>query len=128
DLRKGMQLPGIVTHITAFDAFVDISVHQDGLVHISQMADRFVKNPADIVKVQQKVTVTVLEIDMGRNRISLSMKKSVDPMEKSTRKKSETPKQKHRPSRPKPDKYRKPEKKPIIQGSLAEALLKSGLK
>ncbi len=128
DLRKGMQLPGIVTNITAFGAFIDIGVHQDGLVHISQMADRFVKNPADIVKVQQKVTVTVLDIDMGRNRISLSMKKSVDPMEKSTRKKSETPKQKHRPSRPKPDKYRKPEKKPIIQGSLAEALLKSGLK
>ena len=128
DLRKGMQLPGIVTNITAFGAFVDIGVHQDGLVHISQMADRFVKNPADIVKVQQKVTVTVLDIDMDRNRISLSMKKTVDPMEKSTRKKSETQKQKHRPSRPKPDKNRKPEKKPIIQGSLAEALLKSGLK
>jgi uncharacterized protein len=128
DLRSGMQLPGIVTNITAFGAFIDIGVHQDGLVHISQMADRFVKNPADIVKVQQQVSVTVLEVDMGRKRISLSMKKAVDPVEKSTRKKSETQKRAHRPSRPKPDKNRKPEKKPALQSSLAEALLKSGLK
>ena len=125
DLRKGMQLPGIVTNITAFGAFIDIGVHQDGLVHISQMADRFVKNPADIVKVQQKVTVSVLDIDMDRNRISLSMKKAVDPMEKSTPK----PEIKRtRPNGPKPQKARKPEKKPSPQGSLAEALLKSGLK
>jgi uncharacterized protein len=128
DLRKDMQLPGIVTNITAFGAFVDIGVHQDGLVHISQMADRFVKNPADIVKVQQQVNVTVLDVDMDRKRISLSMKKAVDPMEKSTRKKSEIQKRTPRPSRPKPDKNRKPEKKPTLQGSLAEALLKSGLK
>jgi uncharacterized protein len=63
-----------VTNITAFGAFVDIGVHQDGLVHISQLADRFVKNPADVVKVSQKVNVTVLEVDVKRNRISLSMK------------------------------------------------------
>jgi uncharacterized protein len=74
DLKPGMKVPGIVTNITAFGAFVDLGVHQDGLVHISQMADRFVKNPADIVKVQQKVTVTVLEVDIERKRISLSMK------------------------------------------------------
>jgi len=74
DLLPGMKLPGIVTNITAFGAFVDIGVHQDGLVHISQLADRYVKNPADIVKVQQKVEVTVLEVDLTRNRISLSMK------------------------------------------------------
>lgn len=75
DLKPGMKLPGIVTNITAFGAFVDVGVHQDGLVHISQMADRFVKNPGDIVKVQQKVVVTVLEVDLDRNRISFSMKK-----------------------------------------------------
>ncbi|MFW6082318.1 MAG: Tex family protein [Desulfosalsimonas sp.] len=76
DLREGMRLPGIVTNITAFGAFVDVGVHQDGLVHISQMADRFVKNPADLVSVQQKVQVSVLSVDLERNRISLSMKKS----------------------------------------------------
>ncbi|MBT7698459.1 MAG: RNA-binding transcriptional accessory protein [Desulfobacterales bacterium] len=74
DLRQGMKLPGIVTNITKFGVFVDIGVHQDGLVHISQMADRFVKDPADIVKVHQKIQVTVLDIDTERNRISLSMK------------------------------------------------------
>jgi len=73
-----MKLPGIVTNITAFGAFVDIGVHQDGLVHVSQMADRFVKNPTDIVKVQQKITVTVLEVDLARNRISLSMKSQAE--------------------------------------------------
>ncbi|MBS0012488.1 MAG: RNA-binding transcriptional accessory protein [Desulfobacterales bacterium] len=74
DLDKGMCLPGIVTNITAFGAFVDIGVHQDGLVHISQMADRFVKNPADIVRVGQKVRVTVLSVELERKRIALSMK------------------------------------------------------
>lgn len=75
DLKEGMRLAGIVTNITAFGAFVDIGVHQDGLVHISEMADRFVKNPADIVSVRQKINVTVLSVDLARNRISLSMKK-----------------------------------------------------
>ncbi len=74
DLLPGMKLPGIVTNITAFGAFVDIGVHQDGLVHISQLADRFVKNPSEVLKVHQKVTVTVLDVDLPRNRISLSMK------------------------------------------------------
>jgi uncharacterized protein len=74
DVRPGMKLPGIITNITAFGAFVDIGVHQDGLVHISQLANRFVKNPNDVVKVHQKVTVTVLEVDIARKRISLSMK------------------------------------------------------
>ncbi|RJQ17912.1 MAG: RNA-binding transcriptional accessory protein [Nitrospiraceae bacterium] len=74
DVKPGMKLPGIVTNITAFGAFVDIGVHQDGLVHISELADNFVKNPADAVKVHQKVTVTVLEVDLPRKRISLSMK------------------------------------------------------
>ncbi|MBS3755853.1 MAG: RNA-binding transcriptional accessory protein [Desulfobacterales bacterium] len=76
DLKTGMRLPGIVTNITAFGAFVDVGVHQDGLVHISEMADRFVKNPADVVRVQQQVHVTVIGVDLERKRISLSMKKS----------------------------------------------------
>ena len=128
DLRQGMQLPGIVTNITAFGVFVDIGVHQDGLVHISQMADRFVKNPADIVKVQQKVIVSVLDVDMDRNRISLSMKKNPDPVEKDIGKKEEPRKRKSRPNRSGMDKDRKPGGKPVLHNSLTEALLKSGLK
>jgi len=69
-----MKLPGIVTNVAAFGAFVDIGVHQDGLVHISQLSDQFVKKPADVVKVAQKVMVTVTEIDLPRKRIALSMK------------------------------------------------------
>lgn len=74
DLTPGMKLPGIVTNVTAFGAFVDIGVHQDGLVHVSQLADKFVKDPAEVVKVQQKVMVTVVEVDLPRKRIALSMK------------------------------------------------------
>lgn len=74
DLEEGMILPGIVTNITNFGAFVDIGVHQDGLVHISQMANRRIAHPTDVVKLHQHVTVKVIEIDHRRNRISLSMK------------------------------------------------------
>ena len=74
DLHPGMKLPGIVTNITAFGAFVDLGVHQDGLVHISQMADRFVRDPNDIVKLNQKVMVEVKDVDINRKRIQLSMK------------------------------------------------------
>ncbi len=76
DLEVGMTLPGIVTNVAAFGAFVDIGVHQDGLVHISELADKFVKDPADIVKVHQKVKVTVIGIDIDRKRISLTMRKN----------------------------------------------------
>nr|MBN2278296.1 RNA-binding transcriptional accessory protein [candidate division Zixibacteria bacterium] len=74
DLKIGMRLPGIVTNVTRFGAFVDIGVHQDGLVHISELADRFVKDPAEVVKVQQRVKVTVLDVDLERRRVALSMK------------------------------------------------------
>ena len=74
DLTPGMKLPGIVTNVTAFGAFVDVGVHQDGLVHISEMSDTFVKDPATILKVQQQVTVTVLEVDIPRKRLALSLK------------------------------------------------------
>ena len=71
-----MKLPGIVTNVTAFGAFVDVGVHQDGLVHISKLRDEFVKDPRDAVAVNQKVTVIVLEADLERKRISLSMRPS----------------------------------------------------
>ncbi|WP_019996736.1 Tex family protein [Aureimonas ureilytica] len=79
DLRPGMMLEGTVTNVAAFGAFVDIGVHQDGLVHVSQIADRFVKDPAEVVKAGQVVRVRVVEVDEKRKRISLSMKTQVEP-------------------------------------------------
>jgi uncharacterized protein len=79
DLHVGMNLPGIITNITAFGAFVDIGVHQDGLVHLSQMADKFIKDPNEVVKVSQKVMVRVTEVDVNRKRIALSMKSEKKP-------------------------------------------------
>jgi uncharacterized protein len=75
DLEEGMWLPGIVTNITDFGVFVDVGVHQDGLVHISQLADRFVRHPSEVVKLRQPVQVRVVSVDMSRNRIAFSMKK-----------------------------------------------------
>ena len=74
DLQIGMKLPGVITNITAFGAFVDIGVHQDGLVHISQLSRKYIKNPAEVVKVHQKVIVIVIGVDLERKRINLSMK------------------------------------------------------
>jgi uncharacterized protein len=74
DLRPGMKLPGIVTNVTKFGAFVDVGVHQDGLVHLSELSDRFVNDPNDVVKVGQRVSATVMEVDQARKRIALSMK------------------------------------------------------
>ena len=82
DLHVGMILPGIVTNITAFGAFVDIGVHQDGLIHLSQMADKFIKDPNEVVKVSQKVMVRVTEVDVLRKRIALSMKSENKPEQK----------------------------------------------
>jgi len=80
DLREGMTLNGVVTNVAAFGAFVDIGVHQDGLVHISQLADRFVKDPGEVVKVGQQVQVRVVSVDLARQRIGLSMRSG--PLEK----------------------------------------------
>ncbi len=77
-LTVGMKLPGIITNVTAFGAFVDIGVHQDGLVHVSQLADHFIRDAAEVVKVAQKVMVTVTEVDIPRKRIALSMKAKPD--------------------------------------------------
>ncbi len=100
-LRTGMQLPGIVTNVTRFGAFVDIGVHQDGLVHISQLADRFVKDPAHVVKVNQKVTVTVLEVDLDRKRIALSMKRKQTADSARPKRKAKPPKTPPREAPPK---------------------------
>jgi protein Tex len=97
DVHPGMKLPGIVTNVTAFGAFVDIGVHQDGLVHISQLADRFVKDPAEVVKVHQQVTVTVLEVDLAKQRISLSLKTHPDGAPKTEGKGPKPEERKHRP-------------------------------
>ncbi|QYH38130.1 RNA-binding transcriptional accessory protein [Algoriphagus sp. NBT04N3] len=105
DLRVGMKLPGVVTNITAFGAFVDVGVHQDGLVHLSHLADRFVKDPNEIVHVNQKVEVTVVEVDIPRKRIGLSMKS--DPFAERGKKM---------------EKSAKPAKKEEPQGSMAEKL------
>jgi uncharacterized protein len=74
DLKPGMILDGLVTNITNFGAFVDIGVHQDGLIHVSQLADNYVKDPNTIVKLNQKVRVKVLEVDKERKRIQLTLK------------------------------------------------------
>lgn len=88
DLKVGMKLPGIVTNITNFGAFVDIGVHQDGLVHLSQIANKFIKDANEVVKVHQQVMVTVTEVDVNRKRISLSMK-NAEPGER-TKKQGDT--------------------------------------
>ena len=107
DLRPGMKLPGIVTNITAFGAFVDIGVHQDGLVHLSQMSDRYITNPNEVVKVQQKVEVTVVEVDVARKRIALSMKGQGGTKPSSPSQKKETGKPKQQQEESMEDKLKK---------------------
>ncbi len=94
DLTPGMRLPGVVTNVTAFGAFVDVGVHQDGLVHVSQLADRFVRDPSRVVRVHQRVTVTVLAVDLDRRRISLSMKKHPEAPFRKAPPKTEAPRKK----------------------------------
>ncbi len=84
DLQPGMVLEGVVTNVANFGAFVDIGVHQDGLVHVSQVADRFVKDPREVVKAGQIVSVTVLEVDLPRKRIALTMRKAERPAPRPT--------------------------------------------
>jgi len=120
DLETGMQLPGVVTNVTKFGAFVDIGVHQDGLVHISQLADRFINDPNEVVKVQQKVRVTVLEVDMNRKRISLSMRSG---QKHANDKASPRPPAGPRPPKIKTDKPEKRTRQPF-NNPLADALSK----
>jgi uncharacterized protein len=114
DLKEGMTLNGIVTNVAAFGAFVDIGVHQDGLVHISQLADRFVKDPNQVVKVGQQTQVRVLSIDLKRKRIGLTMRKGEA---------EKTPQQKERVKQTRPEK-----KAPQSSKTLAEDLSKSGFR
>ncbi len=100
DVKPGMKLPGVVTNITAFGAFIDIGVHQDGLAHISQLSDRYIKDPNEAVKVHQKVMATVLEVDVQRKRISLSLKKNPEKQagqKQAPQKQGGQPKQQQKP-------------------------------
>jgi uncharacterized protein len=103
DLKTGMQLPGIVTNITAFGAFVDIGVHQDGLVHLSQITNRFIKDPNEVLKVSQKVKVTVTDVDINRKRIALSMKENESPKNAAPKPQPAKPSQKQRERQPEPE-------------------------
>jgi uncharacterized protein len=143
DLKIGMSLPGIVTNVTNFGAFVDIGVHQDGLVHISHLADKFIKDPKEAVSVQQKVKVTVVEVDVPRKRIGLSMKanpfadqipqqqKSSAPKARQTGEAGGKPNAKHGSASKHSDSYRnKPAKSQEKELSMEEklALLKEKFK
>jgi uncharacterized protein len=98
DVVPGMKLPGVVTNITAFGAFIDIGVHQDGLAHLSQLSDRFIKDPNEAVKVNQNVMATVLEVDVKRKRISLSLKKNPDrPKQEQAMRQAQQKKQQQKP-------------------------------
>ena len=125
ELKPGQKLPGIVTNVAAFGAFVDIGVHQDGLVHISELADRYVQDAASVVKVGQRVQVTVLDVDLPRSRIALSMKSNplVGPRESRGNQPAAAAAAGPRPGF---DRNRRPDNRPrreeAPQGSMAEAL------
>jgi uncharacterized protein len=108
DLQPGMTLQGVVTNVTAFGAFVDLGVHQDGLVHVSELSDSYVKDPRAVVKVNQRVTVQVLDVDLERKRISLSMKGQGGRREKKEAKRTEKVKREKRPEKPKPQPFNNP--------------------
>jgi protein Tex len=95
DLREGMMLEGVVTNIVAFGAFVDVGVHQDGLVHVSQLADRYVSDPNEIVRVGQRVKVRVVSVDLARGRIALTMRMAEAPQRPATERRKDS-----KPSRP----------------------------
>ena len=117
-----MKLNGVVTNVVDFGAFVDVGVHQDGLVHISQLADRFIRHPSEAVKVHQQVKVTVMEVDVPRKRIGLSMK--TDPF-KPGRPAESGPKRTG--GRPAPKPQAKPQPK-VFNDAMARALSGAGKK
>ncbi|MBD3749038.1 MAG: RNA-binding transcriptional accessory protein [Sphingobacteriales bacterium] len=119
DLKLGMKLPGVVTNITNFGAFVDIGVHQDGLVHLSQMADQFIANPNEVVKVAQRVEVTVVEVDYARKRISLSMKSGEKKAPAEKPKRNEFQKPKAAFEKPK---FQKKEEPKAVEGDMQDKL------
>ncbi|PLY01638.1 MAG: RNA-binding transcriptional accessory protein [Desulfuromonas sp.] len=125
DLKEGMTLNGVVTNVAAFGAFVDIGVHQDGLVHISQLADRFVKDPNEVVKVGQQVQVKVVSVDIERKRIGLSMRKGAE-VEKGQGERTAKPDKKPQAKQPRKKETSK-EQNPSM-GSMADAFAKSGFR
>jgi uncharacterized protein len=131
DLKEGMKLEGVVTNVTAFGAFVDIGVHQDGLVHISQLADSYVKDPSDVVKAGQIINVTVMEVDVARKRIALSAKTGAKPERKSNSTKGNKPEAKKNYSKKSYNKPRSSNNRNSNQasnspfGSLADAFKKA---
>ena len=124
DLKVGMKLPGIVTNITNFGAFVDIGVHQDGLVHLSQITNRYIKDPNEVLKVHQKVEVTVTEVDVNRKRIALSMKEN----DKSAPQERRNNDRKPAGGNNKPTYNKRVEKEPETDMALKLAALKSKFK
>ena len=112
DLKVGMKLAGVVTNVANFGAFVDIGVHQDGLVHISHLSDNFIKDPRDAVKTGELVKVTVLEVDIERKRIALSMKTAVDASD-------------IKPTRPAQQTVNKTKAIPAQQGTMGNAFAKA---
>lgn len=114
DVQPGMTLEGVITNVANFGAFVDIGVHQDGLVHISHLADDFVKDPRDVVKTGEMVKVRVLEVDVARQRISLSMKKNIDKSDLVVN------------DNPNPAKsFKKPKAQPVLTNSMSDAFAKA---
>jgi uncharacterized protein len=126
DLKPGQKLPGIVTNVAAFGAFVDIGVHQDGLVHVSELADRFVQDPSAVVKVGARVNVTVIDVDLPRNRIALSMKSNPIVGPREGRGSRQEPAQAQAGPRPGFDRNRRPDNHPCREeapaGSMGQAL------
>ena len=122
DLEEGMRLEGVVTNVTAFGAFVDIGVHQDGLVHISQLADQYVKDPADVVKTGQVIAVRVLEVDVARKRISLTAKSGNPsaPAKKSDKNAGRKPQRNNRSSQRSSNRSSQPQNN-AFGGALADA-------
>ncbi len=118
DLQPGMVLEGVVTNVANFGAFVDIGVHQDGLVHVSRLADRFVKDPREVVKSGDIVKVAVLEVDLKRKRISLSMRRSETRVAAAPQERERKPKG---PAKPPREKAKPEPKKPVFQTAMAAA-------
>ena len=123
DLKPGMLLEGTVTNVAAFGAFVDIGVHQDGLVHVSQLADRFVKDPHDVVKAGDVVKVRVVEVDVKRKRIGLTMRKDGAPAQPAGARSSADIKGKEKPGGGRAHgAAQRASERPAAQGALAAAL------
>ncbi len=121
DLQPGMVLEGIVTNVANFGAFVDVGVHQDGLVHVSRLADRFVKDPREVVKAGDIVKVAVLEVDLKRKRISLSMRRSETRTALAAPERERKPRPAGKPPQPPREKPKAEPKKPVFQTAMAAA-------